>query len=141
MPSMLGDSLGDQRHWAAVIGGFALAALLLSAVGAFGVLAAYVARQQREIGIRLALGADRGQVVRTVLGRGFRWAAAGCAFGVLLALLLTRGLESLLFGVERLDPLNLACACAVLLAIAYAACWLPARRAADVDPMVALRHE
>jgi putative ABC transport system permease protein len=141
MSSLLGDSLGDQRHWAAVIGGFALSALLLSAIGAFGVLAAYVARQQREIGIRLALGADKHRVVRNVLGRGFRWAAAGCGVGVLLALFLTRGLESLLFGVERLDPLNLLGACAVLLAIAYAACWLPARRAADVDPMVALRHE
>jgi len=141
LQSVLGDSLGDQRHWAAVIAGFALSALMLSAIGAFGVLASYVARQQREIGIRLALGADQRRVVRSVLGRGLRWAALGCGVGVLLALFLTRGLESLLFGVERLDPLNLIGACALLLAIAFAACWLPARRAAEVDPMVALRHE
>jgi predicted permease len=141
MSSLLGDSLGDQRHWAVVIGGFALAAVLLAAVGVFGVLAAYVARQQREIGIRLALGADQRRVVRGVIGRGFSAALAGCAVGLLLALSLTRGLDALLYGVERLDPLNLIGACALLLAVALAACWLPARRAARVDPMVALRYE
>jgi predicted permease len=141
LSSLLEDSLGGQRQWAVVITGFALAAVLLAAVGVFSVLAAYVARQQREIGIRLALGADRRRVVRGVVGRGFAWALGGTAVGVVLALFLTRGLESLLFAVGRFDALNLLGATALLLAVAFAACWLPARRAAAVDPMVALRYE
>ena len=141
MASLLDDSLGGERQWAVVITGFALAAVLLAAVGVFSVLAAYVARQQREIGIRLALGADRRRVVRGVIGRGFAWALGGTAVGVVLAFFLTRSLESLLFAVGRFDALNLLGAMALLLAVAFAACWLPARRAAAVDPMVALRYE
>jgi len=141
LSSLLEDSLGGQRQWAVVITGFALAAVLLAAVGVFSVLAAYVARQQREIGIRLALGADRRRVVRGVIGRGFAWALGGTAVGVVLAFFLTRGLESLLFAVGRFDALNLIGAATLLLAVAFAACWLPARRAAAVDPMVALRYE
>jgi ABC-type antimicrobial peptide transport system permease subunit len=141
MDSLLADSLGNHRHWAAVIAGFALSALALAAVGVFGVLAYYVARQHREIGIRLALGADARAVVGMVMQRGLVCALAGTALGMVLALFLTAGLESLLYRVERLDPLNLAAASALLVAIAAAACWLPARRAAGIDPMAALRNE
>ena len=141
MQELLGGSLQSERHWAAVITGFALAAVLLSALGVFGVLAWYVVRQYREIGIRRALGADGRSVVGFVLRRGFACAAAGTALGLVLALFLTRGLEALLFEVERLEVFNLLAASVVLLAIALAACWLPARRAARIDPAVTLRHE
>jgi putative ABC transport system permease protein len=141
LESRLRDSLSDQRHWAVVITGFALSAVLLSAVGMFGVLTYYVSRQYQEIGIRLALGADARRILRMVIRRGFCSALAGILAGIVLALFLTRGLESLLFEVERIDPLILLAACTALAAIALAACWLPARRAARVDPMVALRYE
>ena len=141
MASRLRESTSDQRHWATVIGGFALSALLLSAIGVFGVLAYYVARQKREIGIRLSLGADARSIVRMVLKRGVVLAGVGSLVGVGLSLLLTRSIESLLFEVERTDVATLAAATAVLLVIALAACWLPARRAARTSPVEALRYE
>src|SRR5207253_9695529 len=94
MASRIRESLSDQRHWTAVIGGFALAALLLSAIGVFGVLAYYVSRQQREIGIRLSLGADSKRIVAMVLRRGVVLAAVGSLAGVGISLLLTRSIES-----------------------------------------------
>ncbi|MGH8495877.1 MAG: ABC transporter permease [Gammaproteobacteria bacterium] len=141
LQSRLRDSLSDQRHWAVVIAGFALSAVLLSAVGVFGVLGYYVSRQYREIGIRLALGADAPRILRLVIRRGFGSALAGTLAGIVLAMFLTRGLETLLFDVTRMDPLTLIGACGLLLGIALAACWLPARRAARVDPTIALRYE
>lgn len=141
MDSRLHESLGDQRHWTAVIAAFALSAVLLSAVGVFGVLAYYVSRQHREIGIRLALGANTGRIALMVARRGFAYALAGTLAGIVFALFLTRSLDSLLFQVGRTDPLTLIGAWAVLLVIAFAACWLPARRAARVHPMEALRYE
>jgi predicted permease len=141
MESLLADSLGNHRHWTAVIAVFALSALALAAIGVFGVLAYYVSRQHREIGVRVALGADRRRVIRMVMQRGIVCALAGTTVGVVLAIYLTTGLEALLFEVDRLDPVNLLGAGALLLAIAAAACWLPARRAAGIDPIAALRHE
>ena len=141
LESRLRDSLSDQRHWVAVIGSFALSAVLLSAVGIFGVLAYYVSRQYREIGIRLALGGDARRIFRMVIQRGFRSALIGISAGIVLALFLTRGLDSLLFEVQRVDALTVIAACTLLAAIALAACWLPARRAARVDPTTALRYE
>jgi predicted permease len=141
MQRRLRDSLGDERHWAVVIIGFALAAVLLSAVGISGVLAYYVSRQYREIGIRLALGADAGRVLGMVIRRGLACALCGSAIGVVLAMFLARGLESLLFEVRGTDPATLAGACALLLVVALLASWLPARRAARVDAAIALRAE
>ena len=141
MERRLRDSLGDERHWAAIIVGFALAAVLLAAVGVSGVLAYYVSRQRKEIGIRLALGADAAGVLAMVMRRGLACAVAGSVIGIVLAMLLTRGLESLLFEVGRADPLTLAGACALMLVIGLLASWLPARRAARVDAAVALRAE
>jgi putative ABC transport system permease protein len=141
MTGRLRDSLGDERHWALVLLGFALSAVLLSAIGVAAVLAYYVSRQHREIGIRMALGADRRRVTGMVMRRGLVAALIGTAIGVVLASYLTRGLESLLFGVEPADLPTLAGASALLLAIALAACWLPARRAARVDAVIALRSE
>jgi ABC-type antimicrobial peptide transport system permease subunit len=94
-----------------------------------------------EIGIRLAIGADDRRIVRLVLRRGLTWVVGGMVCGVLLAILLARTIESLLYGVEPTDPLTLAGVCALLLGIALTACWLPARRAARLDPLIALRTQ
>jgi putative ABC transport system permease protein len=141
MQSRLAASLGDERHWAFVLTGFALLAALLAAVGVAGVLAYYVSRQRTEIGVRMALGANADRVRGLVLRRGMSSALLGSALGLVLALLVTRGLESLLFRVGRMDPATLAAACVLTLCIALVACWLPARRASQVDPMTALRLE
>jgi predicted permease len=141
MDSRLRDSIAGQRHWAIVIAGLALAALLLSSVGIFGVLSYYVSRHVHEIGIRLAIGADDRRIVRLVLRRGLAWVVAGMGAGILLAISLARTIESLLYGVAPTDPLTLAGVCALLLGIALAACWLPARRAARLDPLIALRTQ
>ena len=141
LDTLLSDAVGGQRHWAAVIAGFALAAVLLAAVGVFGVLAYHVANRRREIGIRQALGAGRREILALVLGRGLRCAALGIAIGSVLAAFATRGLDALLFEVTRADPLAWIGAIAALLAVAAAACWLPARRAVAIDPQVALREE
>jgi putative ABC transport system permease protein len=141
MDSLMRESIAGQRHWAVVITGLAFSALLLSAVGIFGVLSYYVSRHVHEIGIRLAMGADGGRIVRLVLRRGLTWVVAGMVAGILLAIFLVRSIESLLYGVEPTDPLTLVGVCALLLGIALAACWLPARRAARLDPLIALRTE
>jgi hypothetical protein len=139
--SLLDESLSDRRHWATLIGGFALSAVLLAGVGVFAVLMYYVSRQHREIAIRLALGADARGVTWLVLARGLGCALVGIAAGGVLASFVTLVLESLLFGVERLDPLTLISACLLLLGTTLLACWVPARRAARIDPMQALREE
>jgi putative ABC transport system permease protein len=141
LEAALHDALGGPRHWAAVIAGFAVAAVVLAAIGVFGVLAYQVAQRERELGIRQALGADGGHIVALVLRRGLLCAALGIALGSVLAALLGRGLQALLFDIERSDPLTWLGACAGLLAIAALACWLPARRAVGTDPLRALRQE
>jgi putative ABC transport system permease protein len=110
-------------------------------VGIYGVIAYSTAQRTQEIGIRVALGADRGTVVRMVLAGGLRIAAAGLALGVLGALALTQVLSSLLFGVSARDPLTFVLVPATLLLVSLAACWIPARRAMRVNPVVALRGE
>jgi predicted permease len=120
---------------------FAAAALLLSSVGIYGVLSFMVAERTREIGVRIALGATHARVVREVMGHGFRLAVLGLAMGLAGALAGTRLLSSLLFGVHPTDALTFAAVSLLLVAVALAASYLPARRAAHVDPMIALRHE
>ncbi|HVA62595.1 MAG TPA: ABC transporter permease [Terriglobales bacterium] len=120
---------------------FAGLALLLACIGLYGLLAQEVARRTREIGIRMALGAERGHVLRLVVGLGVALALAGLGLGVAGAWALTRYLHSLLFGVTATDPVTLAAVGALLLAVALAACLAPARRATRVDPLVALRCE
>jgi putative ABC transport system permease protein len=107
----------------------------------FGVMAYLVSHRTREIGVRLALGADRGQVFRLILGRGVGLASVGAALGIGLALWLSRLMETLLFGVSALDPMTFAIVPAAMIAIAAAACYVPARRAMRVDPVTALRAE
>jgi putative ABC transport system permease protein len=141
MAEVMGSSIAQPRFRTALLSLFGAVALLLAAIGIYGVLAYSVAQQTREIGIRMALGANPGKVLRLVLGRGLRLAGAGTLIGVLAALMLTQLLNSLLFGVSATDPLTFAAVAGLLLLVALLACYVPARRAMRVDPMVALRYE
>ena len=124
-----------------LIGLFGIAALLLASLGIYGVIAYAVSQQQRELGIRMALGAAPATVVRMVLVDGLRLTLAGIALGTLGALATSRLLSGLLFGVGAADPTTFAGIALLLVVVALAACWLPARRAAAVDPINALRAD
>jgi predicted permease len=133
--------LVPQRIAAAVAGSLGVVGLLLSAIGIYGVTAYAVSRRTREIGIRMALGADRARVLRLVLRQGLVLAAIGVALGIAIAAAGSRLLESLLFGVRGLDPITFAGACLLFGVVTLAATYIPARRATRVDPMIALRNE
>jgi putative ABC transport system permease protein len=130
-----------ERLAATLVGSFGLLALVLGAVGIYGVVAFTTRQRTHEIGIRMALGARKSDVLRMVVGQGLRLALIGIAIGVAAALVLTRFLASLLYGVKPTDPLTFFAVSLILIAVALAACYIPARRAARVDPMVALRYE
>ena len=134
-------SLADRRFTMTVLAGFALLALALAAIGIYGVLSYSVARRTREIGVRMALGAAKGSVVRMVLGDSLAPVVAGAAAGVVAALALTRLMRALLYGVSATDPMTFAAGVAVLLGVGVLASVIPAARAARVDPMEALRDE
>ena len=133
--------LADRRSLLLLLGLFAAAALALAAVGIYGVVAFSVARRTQEIGIRMALGAQRGDVLRLVLGQGARLAAAGVAAGIAASFAVTRLLSSLLFGVRSTDPATFAGVAALLALVALLASYIPARRAMRLDPNAALRYE
>lgn len=137
----MSDGLAPRRFVAGLLGAFAATALALAAVGIFGVMAYLVGQRTREIGIRVALGAERSTVLAKVLAEGMVHAGLGLLVGGVAALLLTRYLRSQLFGLEPTDPLSFALASLVLLVVAAGACLVPARRAAGVDPIVALRAD
>jgi putative ABC transport system permease protein len=139
--SMVSDSMMPHRFSAQLMGAFALLALILAAVGIYGMLAYRVGQRTREIGVRMALGAQRGDVLRLILRQGATMALVGVALGIGLALGLTRLISAQLFGVTAHDPLTFAAVGLVLIVVALVACWLPARRAASVDPIVALHAE
>src|SRR5713226_2614148 len=134
-------SLGSRRFNVILIGFFGIVALLLATAGVFGVMAYSVSRRTREIGVRVALGAASGDVLRMILGQGLRTVLIGVAIGIVGSLALTRTVESLLFGVTATDPLTFSGVTLLLVGAALLACYIPARRATRVDPMVALRCE
>jgi ABC-type antimicrobial peptide transport system permease subunit len=135
------ESLGARRLAVAVLAGIAGVALALAVLGIYGVLSYSVSQRARELGIRTALGARTQDVVSLVLGRGARLTALGLGAGALLFLALGRALSALLYGVSPRDPVTFAGGIALLGAVALFASWLPARRAARVDPVTALRAE
>jgi len=141
MQEQVDENLSDDRVIALLATSFGLLAALMAAIGIYGVLAYSAAQRTREIGIRIAMGASRSEVVRMVLSDVARLATIGIALGMPLALLLTRTVRNRLFGISNYDPVTLVVVCAAILAVALAAAALPARRAAKVDPMVALRYE
>ncbi|HEU5451247.1 MAG TPA: ABC transporter permease [Terriglobales bacterium] len=135
------DSVARQRFELWLLAAFAGVALALAAVGIYGVLAFSVSRRTHEIGVRLALGGSPRGVLGLVVRQGMRLVAIGLAAGIVAAVLLTRTLQSLLFRVGASDPLTLACVAGLLAVVGAVACWVPARRAMQVDPMVTLRSE
>ena len=141
MDEMLSRSTASRRFSLALVGSFAALALLLAAVGIYAVLSYSVARRTHEIGVRLALGASRRNVLRLVLAQGLRLTLLGIIFGVAGALVLTRMLQTLLYEVAPTDPLTFVSVLVLLVGVALVAAYLPARRAMRVDPMVALRYE
>ena len=134
-------SLGSRRFNVILVGFFGIVALLLATAGVFGVMAYSVSRRTREIGVRVALGAGSGNVLRMILSQGLRTIFIGVAIGIAGSLALTRTVQSLLFGVTPTDPLTFGGVTLLLVVAALLACFIPARRATKVDPMVALRYE
>ena len=134
-------SLGSRRFNVILIGFFGITALLLATAGVFGVMAYSVSRRTREIGVRVALGAGSGDVLRMILDQGLRTIFIGVAIGIAGSLALTRTVASLLFGVTATDPLTFGGVTLLLVGAALLACYIPARRATKVDPLVALRYE
>jgi ABC-type antimicrobial peptide transport system permease subunit len=141
MDQRVAESIGQPRFQAVLVAFFAATALFLAAIGIFGVVAHSTAQRTREIGIRMALGADQSRVLRGVLSDGLRPVIAGAVIGIAAALALSRVLSTVLFRTSPYDPATLTLAAAVLIAVAIAACLGPARRATRVDPASALRVE
>ncbi|NMO19165.1 FtsX-like permease family protein [Pyxidicoccus fallax] len=141
MEAVVSDAVAQPRFYMLLVGVFAGVALLLAALGIYGVVTHAVTHRTRELGIRMALGADRQQVVGLVLGQYLRLTGTGLALGVGLAFVASRMLGSLLYGVERADPLTYVGVVAVLGGVAILASLLPAYRATRIDPIIALRHD
>jgi putative ABC transport system permease protein len=141
MDQLISESTTPRRFNLFLLAGFALLALILSAIGIYGVIAYSVVRRVHEIGIRMALGAQHRDVIRLVVGQGLFLLAIGIVVGILGALALTRSLASFLYGIRPADPLTFVCVVVILAAVALLASYIPARRATKVDPMIALRYE
>jgi putative ABC transport system permease protein len=141
MEGLVSATLKERRFSLLLLGAFAVVALVLAGVGIYGLISYSTAQRTHEIGLRVALGARGGDIMRMVVGEGLLLSGAGVAVGLAGALLLTRFLGRLLYGVAPTDPLTFAAISALLVCVALAACYLPARRAARIDPMEALRYE
>jgi putative ABC transport system permease protein len=141
MNEILELNVADRRQQMVLLGAFAGLAVLLASIGLYGVLAYAVSQRSRELGLRIALGATTGSVMRMVVARGVSLTAVGLSVGLALAWAGTRTMQNLLFGVAAADPATFAAVVAVLAGVALAACYLPARRAAGVDPIAALRED
>lgn len=138
---VVAQSIASQRFAVILLGVFAALALVLAGIGIYGVLSYLVAQRTQEIGVRMALGARRVDVVRLVLTDGARMMLVGIAIGIVAALSLTRWMASMLFGVTPTDPLTFAAVAVVLFGIGLCACYVPVHRAMRVDPILALRQE
>ena len=141
MTQVASESMSRRRFAMQIVGLFGILALLLAAVGIYGVIAYSVTQRTREIGIRVALGANRSAILRWVLKQGMMLTIAGVVIGLVGALALTRLLRSLLFGIGPTDFVTYGALAILLTGVALIACYVPARRATKVDPLVALRYE
>ena len=141
LDQIVADSLAARRFSMILLGVFAALALLLSSIGIYGVISYVVGQRTHEIGIRMALGAQRSHVLRLMLGEGMKMALLGVAIGIAAALGLTQLMTKMLFGVSAADPITFCAVAFILTSVALTACYIPARRAMRVDPMVALRYE
>ena len=141
LEEVVGDSMAARRFTMVLLAVFAGLALLLSSIGIYGVISYVVGQRTNEIGIRIALGAQQRDVLRLMLGEGMKMALIGVAIGIAVALGLTHLMVNILFGVSATDPLTFLGVATLLVVVALVACWIPARRATRVDPLVALRYE
>jgi putative ABC transport system permease protein len=141
MEDLLSDSVSARRFTMSLLGGFSALALALAMMGVYGVVSYAVAQRTPEIGVRIALGAQARDVLRLILSQGLKPVVIGSVIGLTAATALGRVLSSLLYGVTATDPATFAVVVLLLSLAALLACWLPARRATKVDPMVALRRE
>jgi ABC-type antimicrobial peptide transport system permease subunit len=141
LEQLMSDSLAQRRSLLWLLEGFAAVALVLAAIGLYGVVSFLVSQRTQELGIRMALGAQVSNVLRLTIGQGLRLALGGITVGLVAALALTRVMSSLLFGVSVTDPFTFAVIALLLFGVALLACWIPARRATRVDPMIALKCE
>lgn len=135
------DNTKQERLFASLTSGFGLLALILACIGIYGITAYTVARRIHEIGIRIALGAQFGRVLRMVLGEASLLALAGVSVGLTISIAIGRFIATMLYGLKPYDPLTLSLAALLLIVVALGASWLPAHRAARIDPIKALRHE
>jgi putative ABC transport system permease protein len=141
MAQLIGETLWQRRLWGVMFTIFAALALILAAIGIYGVLSYSVSQRTRELGIRMALGARSSDVLRLVIVQGMKLSVLGIALGLAISFALSRLINSLLFGISAYDPGTFSLMCVVLIGVGLLACYLPARRALGVDPITALRIE